>query len=36
EPDLAPVREVWTARFELARERAGRALSRLQQALAEH
>ncbi|WP_164163010.1 CHAD domain-containing protein, partial [Stenotrophomonas maltophilia] len=27
EPDLAPVREVWTARFELARERAGRALS---------
>ncbi|MCR3876257.1 CHAD domain-containing protein [Pseudomonas aeruginosa] len=36
EPDLAPVREVWTARFELARERAGRALSTLQQALAEH
>ncbi|MBF3262387.1 CHAD domain-containing protein, partial [Pseudomonas aeruginosa] len=35
EPDLAPVREVWTARFELARERAGRALSTLQQALAE-
>ncbi len=34
EPDLAPVREVWTARFELARERAGRALSTLQQALA--
>lgn len=34
--DLAPVREVWTARFELARERAGRALSTLQQALAEH
>ncbi|MFG4007466.1 CHAD domain-containing protein, partial [Pseudomonas aeruginosa] len=29
EPDLAPVREVWTARFELARERAGRALSTL-------
>ncbi len=36
EPDLAPVREVWTARFELARERAGRALSTLQQALAGH
>ncbi|MCO3926599.1 DUF3488 domain-containing protein [Pseudomonas aeruginosa] len=35
-PDLAPVREVWTARFELARERAGRALSTLQQALAGH
>ncbi|MBG7024474.1 CHAD domain-containing protein [Pseudomonas aeruginosa] len=36
EPDLAPLRDLWTVRFERAREQAARALQTLQEALGEH